>query len=60
VGYTVEKMIKERWLGTNVTAYLGPVCFGFWQLLATKSFWPPKAVVDCQTLSFSVSFYKIR
>jgi hypothetical protein len=24
------------------------------------SFWPPKAVVDCQTLSFSASFYKIR
>jgi hypothetical protein len=24
------------------------------------SFWPPKAVADCQTLSFSVSFYKIR
>jgi hypothetical protein len=23
------------------------------------SFWPPKAVADCQTLSFSVSFYKI-
>jgi hypothetical protein len=24
------------------------------------SFWPPKAVADCQTLSFSASFYKIR
>jgi hypothetical protein len=24
------------------------------------SFWPPKAVVDCQTLSFSTRFYKIR
>jgi hypothetical protein len=23
------------------------------------SFWPPKAAVDCQTLSFSASFYKI-
>jgi hypothetical protein len=27
---------------------------------ASSSFWPPKAVVDCQTLSFSASFYKIR
>jgi hypothetical protein len=27
---------------------------------AFRSFWPPKAVADCQTLSFSVSFYKIR
>jgi hypothetical protein len=24
------------------------------------SFWPPKATADCQTLSFSASFYKIR
>jgi hypothetical protein len=24
------------------------------------SFWPPKAAADCQTLSFSVSVYKIR
>jgi hypothetical protein len=24
------------------------------------SFWPPKAAADCQTLSFSDSFYKIR
>jgi hypothetical protein len=27
---------------------------------ASGSFWPPKAAVDCQTLSFSASFYKIR
>jgi hypothetical protein len=27
---------------------------------ASDSFWPPKAAADCQTLSFSVSFYKIR
>jgi hypothetical protein len=27
---------------------------------ASGSFWPPKAVADCQTLSFSASFYKIR
>jgi hypothetical protein len=27
---------------------------------AFRSFWPPKAAADCQTLSFSVSFYKIR
>jgi hypothetical protein len=27
---------------------------------ASRSFWPPKAPVDCQTLSFSASFYKIR
>jgi hypothetical protein len=27
---------------------------------ASGSFWPSKAVADCQTLSFSVSFYKIR
>jgi hypothetical protein len=27
---------------------------------ASDSFWPPKAAVDCQTLSFSASFYKIR
>jgi hypothetical protein len=27
---------------------------------ASVSFWPPKAVADWQTLSFSVSFYKIR
>jgi hypothetical protein len=33
---------------------VGLVCFGFWQLL------PPKAAADCQTLSFSASFYKIR
>jgi hypothetical protein len=26
---------------------------------AFRSFWPPKAAADCQTLSFSVSFYKI-
>jgi hypothetical protein len=25
-----------------------------------RSFWSPKIVPDCQTLSFSVSFYKIR
>jgi hypothetical protein len=29
-------------------------------VLAFWSFWPPKAAADCQTLSFSVSFYKIR
>jgi hypothetical protein len=29
-------------------------------VLASGSFWPPKAVADYQTLSFSVSFYKIR
>jgi hypothetical protein len=27
---------------------------------ASDSFWTPKADVDCQTLSFSASFYKIR
>jgi hypothetical protein len=27
---------------------------------AFRSFWLPKAAADCQTLSFSVSFYKIR
>jgi hypothetical protein len=27
---------------------------------AFRSFWPPKATADYQTLSFSVSFYKIR
>jgi hypothetical protein len=27
---------------------------------AFRSFWPPKAAMDCQTLSFSGSFYKIR
>jgi hypothetical protein len=27
---------------------------------ASGSFWPPKAATDCQTLSFSASFYKIR
>jgi hypothetical protein len=27
---------------------------------ASVSFWPPKAAADCQTLSFSASFYKIR
>jgi hypothetical protein len=27
---------------------------------ASCSFWPPKAVADCQTLSFLASFYKIR
>jgi hypothetical protein len=27
---------------------------------AFRSFWPLKAVADCQTLSFSDSFYKIR
>jgi hypothetical protein len=27
---------------------------------ASGSFWPPKAVADCQTLNFSASFYKIR
>jgi hypothetical protein len=26
---------------------------------AFRSFWPPKAVADCQTLSFLASFYKI-
>jgi hypothetical protein len=26
----------------------------------SSSFWPPKAAADCQTLSFSASFYKIR
>jgi hypothetical protein len=26
---------------------------------ASVSLWPPKAAADCQTLSFSVSFYKI-
>jgi hypothetical protein len=29
-------------------------------VLASDSFWPPKAAADCQTLSFSASFYKIR
>jgi hypothetical protein len=35
----------------------------FWPALfvsASGNFWPPKAAADCQTLSFSVSFYKIR
>jgi hypothetical protein len=27
---------------------------------ASGSFWPPKDAADCQTLSFSASFYKIR
>jgi hypothetical protein len=27
---------------------------------ASGSFWLPKAAADCQTLSFSASFYKIR
>jgi hypothetical protein len=27
---------------------------------ASGSFWAPKAAADCQMLSFSVSFYKIR
>jgi hypothetical protein len=27
---------------------------------ASGSFWPPKAAANCQTFSFSVSFYKIR
>jgi hypothetical protein len=27
---------------------------------ASGSFWSPKTVANCQTLSFSVSFYKIR
>jgi hypothetical protein len=27
---------------------------------ASGNFWPPKAAADCQTLSFSASFYKIR
>jgi hypothetical protein len=27
---------------------------------ASGSFWPPKAAADCQTLSFSANFYKIR
>jgi hypothetical protein len=27
---------------------------------ASSSFWSPKVVADCQTLSFSASFYKIR
>jgi hypothetical protein len=27
---------------------------------ASGSFWPPKAAADCQTLSFSASFYKTR
>jgi hypothetical protein len=27
---------------------------------ASGSFWPPKAAANCQTLSFSASFYKIR
>jgi hypothetical protein len=27
---------------------------------ASDSFWPPKAAADCQTLSFSARFYKIR
>jgi hypothetical protein len=27
---------------------------------ASGSFWSPKAAADCQTLSFSDSFYKIR
>jgi hypothetical protein len=26
---------------------------------ASGSFWSPKAAADCQTLSFSASFYKI-
>jgi hypothetical protein len=28
-------------------------------VLASGSFWPLKAAADCQTLSFSASFYKI-
>jgi hypothetical protein len=44
--------------GPEATRHLAtrfcPVCFSF------LSFWPPKTAVDCQTLSFPVSFYKIR
>jgi hypothetical protein len=29
-------------------------------VLASGSFWPPKAATDCQTLSFSASLYKIQ
>jgi hypothetical protein len=25
---------------------------------AFYSFWPPKVIIDCQTLSFSANFYK--
>jgi hypothetical protein len=34
--------------------FMPPFVSAFW------SFWPPKAAADCQTPSFSVSFYKIR
>jgi hypothetical protein len=29
-------------------------------VFSASGFWPPKAVTDCQTLSFLFSFYKIR
>lgn len=36
------------------------IFFGEGVALAFRSFWPPKADADCQTLIFSASFYKIR
>jgi hypothetical protein len=51
------QVTPEQSLGalmSAVHAVLPPFVSAFW------SFWPPKAAADCQTLSFSVSFYKIR
>jgi hypothetical protein len=44
----------EKKYGGKAKLDFAPVCFSFLELLA------PKAATSCQTLSFSVSFYKIR
>jgi hypothetical protein len=51
---TIHNLNKEIYSNQKKTVPL------FVQLSAFRNFWPPKATADCQTLSFSASFYKIR
>jgi hypothetical protein len=67
-GRCIEPGANFDGLDNNVNAFLGlfdlnmlPVAEANPLFIsAFRSFWPPKAAADCQTLSFSVSFYKIR
>jgi hypothetical protein len=46
--------------GVTTTAGHGPQVTKPLFVLASGSFWLPKADADCQTLNFLTSFYKIR
>jgi hypothetical protein len=52
---TLEKSVAPSFPSYETSNRISMALF----VSASGSFWPPKAAADCQTLSFSASFYKI-